>query len=137
MAPSDALPRNRRLCYDGSCNHWGEVTEWFKVLASKASVRETVPWVRIPPSPPHNSIIFIPCSCRFFGRDRASRSRRQPLPGKPVERWHQIRERDTRSASGRKVRLTLSKSAHSFGLFWSPVSSAAFVGSLRIVMIVV
>jgi hypothetical protein len=74
MAPSDALPRNRRLCYDGSCNHWGEVTEWFKVLASKASVRETVPWVRIPPSPPHNSIIFIPCSCRFFGRDRASRS---------------------------------------------------------------
>jgi hypothetical protein len=30
----------------------GEVTERFKVLASKASVRETVPWVRIPPSPP-------------------------------------------------------------------------------------
>src|SRR5207253_600598 len=53
LAPSDALPRNRRLCYDGSCNHPGEVTEWFKVLASKASVRETVPWVRIPPSPPY------------------------------------------------------------------------------------
>ena len=31
----------------------GEVTERFKVLASKASVRETVPWVRIPPSPPY------------------------------------------------------------------------------------
>src|SRR5579859_7598644 len=30
----------------------GEVTERLKVLASKASVRETVPWVRIPPSPP-------------------------------------------------------------------------------------
>jgi hypothetical protein len=28
------------------------VTERLKVLASKASVRETVPWVRIPPSPP-------------------------------------------------------------------------------------
>jgi hypothetical protein len=34
-------------------NHCGEVTEWLKVLASKASVRETVPWVRIPPSPPY------------------------------------------------------------------------------------
>src|SRR5579859_980941 len=30
----------------------GEVTERLKVLASKASVRETVPQVRIPPSPP-------------------------------------------------------------------------------------
>src|SRR5713101_7319224 len=33
-------------------NDRGEVTERLKVLASKASVRETVPWVRIPPSPP-------------------------------------------------------------------------------------
>src|SRR5580700_2032321 len=33
-------------------NGRGEVTERLKVLASKASVRETVPWVRIPPSPP-------------------------------------------------------------------------------------
>src|ERR1700741_1409891 len=33
-------------------NSRGEVTERLKVLASKASVRETVPWVRIPPSPP-------------------------------------------------------------------------------------
>src|SRR6266436_77075 len=30
----------------------GEVAERLKALASKASVRETVPWVRIPPSPP-------------------------------------------------------------------------------------
>jgi hypothetical protein len=35
-------------------NRRGEVTERFKVLASKASVRETVPWVRIPPSPPES-----------------------------------------------------------------------------------
>jgi hypothetical protein len=28
------------------------VAERLKALASKASVRETVPWVRIPPSPP-------------------------------------------------------------------------------------
>src|SRR5580704_9581344 len=38
-------------------NSRGEVTERLKVLASKASVRETVPWVRIPPSPPE----FPPC----------------------------------------------------------------------------
>jgi hypothetical protein len=30
----------------------GEVTERLKVLASKASVGETPPWVQIPPSPP-------------------------------------------------------------------------------------
>ncbi len=29
----------------------GEVTEWLKVHAWNACVRETVPWVRIPPSP--------------------------------------------------------------------------------------
>ena len=34
-------------------NGRGEVTERLKVLASKASVRETVPWVRIPPSLPY------------------------------------------------------------------------------------
>ena len=31
----------------------GEVSERLKELASKASVGETQPWVRIPPSPPH------------------------------------------------------------------------------------
>src|SRR3984885_3526438 len=31
----------------------GEVSEWLKELASKASVGETQPWVRIPPSPPY------------------------------------------------------------------------------------
>ena len=46
------LPKNATLCYDWVCNDRGEVTERLKVLASKASVRETVPWVRIPPSPP-------------------------------------------------------------------------------------
>src|SRR6266481_5438589 len=40
----------------------GEVAERLKALASKASVRETVPWVRIPPSPPyflHKKIGFL------------------------------------------------------------------------------
>jgi hypothetical protein len=45
-------------------NSRGEVTERLKVLASKASVRETVPWVRIPPSPPYSFSltfrIFLP-----------------------------------------------------------------------------
>jgi hypothetical protein len=31
----------------------GEVTEWFKVPVLKTGVRESVPWVRIPPSPPN------------------------------------------------------------------------------------
>ena len=44
----------------------GEVTERFKVLASKASVRETVPWVRIPPSPP-SSFEFVSCH-QLLGR---------------------------------------------------------------------
>src|SRR6266478_9445516 len=35
-----------------SADRCGEVTERLKVLASKASVGETPPWVQIPPSPP-------------------------------------------------------------------------------------
>src|SRR5580704_11641349 len=37
----------------------GEVAEWLKALAWKACIRETVSWVRIPPSPPiHRSHLF-------------------------------------------------------------------------------
>src|ERR1700712_4118727 len=39
----------------------GEMAEWLKAHAWKACVRETVPWVRIPLSPParlHNYLIF-------------------------------------------------------------------------------
>ena len=32
--------------------NFGEVSEWFKELVLKTSVPATVPWVRIPPSPP-------------------------------------------------------------------------------------
>jgi hypothetical protein len=46
------IARIQNPCYDGTYHDRGEVTERLKVLASKASVRETVPWVRIPPSPP-------------------------------------------------------------------------------------
>ncbi len=38
--------------YNERRNDRGEVAERLKALASKANVRETVPWVRIPPSPP-------------------------------------------------------------------------------------
>ena len=44
-------------------NSRGEVTERLKVLASKASVRETVPWVRIPPSPPFFLVCFHSVHC--------------------------------------------------------------------------
>ena len=48
-----ALPdRGRPL---GPPTHFcGEVAERSNALHSKCSVRETVPWVRIPPSPPHS-----------------------------------------------------------------------------------
>ena len=42
------------------------MTERFKVLASKASVRETVPWVRIPPSPPVLLVIIDFPSLEFM-----------------------------------------------------------------------
>ena len=36
----------------------GEVAEWLKALAWKACIRETVSWVRIPPSPPRLKILI-------------------------------------------------------------------------------
>jgi hypothetical protein len=42
----------------------GEMAEWLKAHAWKACVRETVPWVRIPLSPPaYRSWIFSACVC--------------------------------------------------------------------------
>src|SRR5262249_34647025 len=37
----------------------GEMAEWLKAHAWKACVRETVPWVRIPLSPPRSSTISL------------------------------------------------------------------------------
>lgn len=37
----------------------GEVAEWFKAAVLKTAVRESVPWVRIPPSPPLFFTFFI------------------------------------------------------------------------------
>src|SRR5687768_5179200 len=51
----------------------GEMSEWFKEHAWKACVRETVPWVRIPLSPPHR-ICSSPSTFRQFARETNSRT---------------------------------------------------------------
>jgi hypothetical protein len=37
----------------------GEVTEWLNVPVSKTGVRASVPWVRIPPSPPFINLCVL------------------------------------------------------------------------------
>src|SRR5262249_45106511 len=49
MDRSSALKNSLRLAKRRPA---GEVAEWLKAHAWKACVRESVPWVRIPPSPP-------------------------------------------------------------------------------------
>ena len=44
-------------------HHHGEVQEWLNWTVSKTVVRATVPWVRIPPSPPDL------CRETFRGKD--------------------------------------------------------------------
>src|SRR5258708_4819621 len=57
----------------------GEMAEWLKAHAWKACVRETVPWVRIPLSPPEQ-IVFIDLFQIFWS----------PPPG-PTRRGHTAR----------------------------------------------
>lgn len=44
----------------------GRVSEWFKEPVLKTGVRETVPWVRIPPLPPYyiDFVAQLPLSAR-------------------------------------------------------------------------
>ena len=49
------VKRSERGRTSKASNH-GEVTEWLKEHAWKACVGETLPWVRIPPSPPTRSL---------------------------------------------------------------------------------
>lgn len=44
-------------CLQGFAGCCGEVAEWFKAAVLKTAVRESVPWVRIPPSPPNFPIV--------------------------------------------------------------------------------
>ena len=62
------------------------MAEWFKALVLKTSVRETVPWVRIPPSPP----VFLlksPISLLFAQSDTSAFGAFTPvfLPRKRLE----------------------------------------------------
>ena len=47
--------RQRKRVFEQQCpkhpSCLGEVAEWFKAAVLKTAVRESVPWVRIPPSP--------------------------------------------------------------------------------------
>ncbi len=45
-----------RISHSLLANHsgLGEVTEWLNVPVLKTGVRASVPWVRIPPSPPYS-----------------------------------------------------------------------------------
>jgi hypothetical protein len=68
----------------GPMLHWGtqlsrgEMAEWFKAHAWKACVRETVPWVRIPLSPPDQRIAHRQPAGHVVGSACASRSRGWP-----------------------------------------------------------
>ena len=61
---ASALPGKQPVCYDVNPSR-GEVTERLKVLASKASVRETVPWVQIHPL--RHFIESFPCHLIYPG----------------------------------------------------------------------
>jgi hypothetical protein len=67
----------------------GEMAEWLKAHAWKACVRETVPWVRIPLSPPVHTAIALKLlddfpslarSCPMAAPDHAV-MRHGPRPG--------------------------------------------------------
>src|SRR5262249_22770937 len=75
-AASAAAPGSARYKADlpttlGGRLAFGEVPEWSNGTVSKTVVRVTVPWVRIPPSPP------IPTYCQQLTSDR-------PLPPRPT-----------------------------------------------------
>src|SRR5438067_3354637 len=53
----------------------GEVAEWSNVPDSKSGVRVTVPWVRIPPSPPERNKKGSPGSLFCFWRRGGERLR--------------------------------------------------------------
>ena len=64
----------------------GEMAEWLKAHAWKACVRETVPWVRIPLSPPE--LPNTQALCEVFGSIR--RAFRVILQVTEKDRWDQV-----------------------------------------------
>src|SRR5205814_4658051 len=57
-----ALPLQERVS--------GEMAEWLKAHAWKACVRETVPWVRIPLSPPYQPKPYRTSEWRLASKNR-------------------------------------------------------------------
>ena len=57
----------------------GEVAEWSKAPHSKCGVRATVPWVRIPPSPPFFRSRQFRCAQRLRGGARKGGPRSRPV----------------------------------------------------------
>ena len=69
---------------------YGEMAEWLKAHAWKACVRETVPWVRIPLSPPANLVLRKSwaqrpsnsgCFAKIFAPENRPGQARQPWMG--------------------------------------------------------
>ncbi len=69
----------RLLSYGNQSQRRGEVSERLKELASKASVGGTLPWVRIPPSPPSYVRRCEPV-CRQAGFERHATSVKLECP---------------------------------------------------------
>ena len=96
----------------------GEMAEWLKAHAWKACVRETVPWVRIPLSPPlpsstgrgigrntpHKSRYFrgdsYHCEARRFGQRALSKTQRMEFSVNPLYLLSRYRCRFRCSVSG-------------------------------------
>ena len=57
---------------------YGEVREWLKRAVSKTVVQETVPWVRIPPSPPCGAV------AQWESASLARRRSRVQIPSAPL-----------------------------------------------------
>ena len=70
--------RTMRTARHGSVD--GEVAEWLKAHAWNACVRETVPWVRIPLSPPASNVLILNDKYRF-------QDAQNPVNGGGCERW--------------------------------------------------
>ena len=80
----------------------GEMTEWLKVHAWKACVRVTVPWVRIPLSPPRATLIAGPKPCAL-----RSRELRQARKGATVSGPSQVPQVTLGPITGRRVRVAI------------------------------
>ena len=85
--------QNRRCPFKRGAS--GEMAEWLKAHAWKACVRETVPWVRIPLSPPELiEVIYIFCSISPSRPPQRTISFRRPplVTTRKIERAHIIYE---------------------------------------------